>query len=219
MVPPPPSAGPTCPPRRRTRGRRRVGTVDWLRVLELMRSGQPACRVPGAYLRHAPRGGEHEAVRSRPRGAQSFASTTPTGGSCRSRAASWPCPTSRCVSGEATDLAVAQAVVDEREEMTRRGDASDVATPPGADTGLDRGDLRVTHRAGDGFDRRPAQQPGSLLGDVAAWVWASDSRSRGVSPAHEHNRRGLSKRVTSPISATNTAASTGPTPRNAWIAS
>jgi hypothetical protein len=29
------------------RCRRRVGTVDWLRVLELMRSGQPAFRVPG----------------------------------------------------------------------------------------------------------------------------------------------------------------------------
>ena len=26
------------------------------------------------------------------------------------------------------------------------------------------------------------------------WLWASDSRRRGVSPAHEHNRRGLSNR-------------------------
>jgi hypothetical protein len=43
-----PSGGPTCPPRRRTAGPASggVGTVDWLRVLELVRSGQPGCRVP-----------------------------------------------------------------------------------------------------------------------------------------------------------------------------
>jgi hypothetical protein len=45
-------------------------------------------------------------------------------GHADTRAASWPCPTSRCVVGEATDLAVAQAVIDEREETTRRCDAS-----------------------------------------------------------------------------------------------
>jgi hypothetical protein len=37
------------------------------------------------------------------------------------------------------------------------------------------------------------------------WVCVSGSRNRGVSPAHEHNRRELSNRPTSPISATNTA--------------
>jgi hypothetical protein len=50
-------------------------------------------------------------------------------------------------------------------------------------------------------------------------MWLSDSRWRGVSPANEDNRFGELKRVMSPISAMNTAANTGPTPRNAWIAS
>ena len=87
--------------------------------------------------------------------------------------------------GEATDLAVAQAVVDEREEMTRRGDASDVAAPAGADAGLDRGDLRVADGAGDGFDGGPAQQPGALLicgpGAVKGSSWAP--RMRQACPA------------------------------------
>ena len=121
------------------------------------------CRVPGAYLRHAPVGvsmkpcgHDHDELNhlSRPHHLV---------GSCRSRAASWPCPTSRRVGGEATDLAVAQAVVDEREEMTRRGDTSDVAAPAGTDAGLHRGDLRVADRTGDRFDGGPAQQPGALL--------------------------------------------------------
>src|SRR5829696_3672757 len=97
-----------------------------------------------------------------------WARPAPSVWSCRSRAASWPCPTSRGPGGEATDFAVAQPVVDEREEMARRRDTADVATPAGADTRLHRGDLRVAHRAGDGFHGGPAQQAGSLLGDVAA---------------------------------------------------
>ena len=47
--------------------------------------------------------------------------------------------------------------------MAGGGDAADVAAPSGADTCLDRGDLRVADGAGDGFDRGPAQQPGALL--------------------------------------------------------
>ena len=36
--------------------------------------------------------------------------------------------------------------------------------------------------------------PHAILVMWPRWVWASDSRSRGVSPAHEHSRRGLSNR-------------------------
>ena len=46
----------------------------------------------------------------------------------------------------------------------------------------------------------------------------SDSWCFGVSPAQEANCAGRRKRVMSPISATNTAASTGPIPSMAWIA-
>ena len=48
---------------------------------------------------------------------------------------------------EATDLAVAQAVVDEREEMTGRGDASDVAPRRSPTRRFDGGDRWVTHGA------------------------------------------------------------------------
>ena len=44
------------------------------------------------------------------------------------------------------------------------------------------------------------------------WTVVSDSWCFGVSPAHDANCAGLAKRVMSPTSATNTAASTGPTP-------
>lgn len=123
----------------------------------------------GAYLRHArvgvimkPCGHDRGELNSLSRAHRRV-------GQADMRAASWPCPTSRCVSGsEATDLAVAQAVVDEREEMTRRGDASDIAAPPRPDTRFDRSDLWVAHGDRDGFDRGPAQRPGALLGDVPA---------------------------------------------------
>ena len=46
----------------------------------------------------------------------------------------------------------------------------------------------------------------------------SDSWCFGVSPAHDASCGGPAKRVMSPISATNTAASTGPIPGICWIA-
>jgi hypothetical protein len=42
------------------------------------------------------------------------------------------------------------------------------------------------------------------------WTLVSDSRWRGVSPAQLHSCWGPGKRCTSPISATKTAARTGP---------
>ena len=48
---------------------------------------------------------------------------------------------------------------------------------------------------------------------------SSDSRCRGVSPAHEHRRFGFGNRSMSPISATNTALRTRPTPLMVWITS
>ena len=46
----------------------------------------------------------------------------------------------------------------------------------------------------------------------------SDSRCLGVSPAYDVSRWGDGNLVTSPISATNTAARSGPTPWMAWMA-
>jgi hypothetical protein len=45
-----------------------------------------------------------------------------------------------------------------------------------------------------------------------------DSRWRGVRPAHDDSRAGPENRRMSPISATITAASTGPMPGRAWMA-
>jgi hypothetical protein len=46
----------------------------------------------------------------------------------------------------------------------------------------------------------------------------SDSRCRGVSPAQQASWPAVLNRVTSPISATITAARTGPMPGSSWIA-
>jgi hypothetical protein len=96
-------------------------------------------------------------------------STTPGGGSCRyCELPDGRGPISRGVTGEAADLAVAQPVVDERQQMAGRRDAADVAAAAGTDAGFDRGDLRVAHRPAGCFDRRPTQQPGALFADSAA---------------------------------------------------
>ena len=82
--------------------------------------------------------------------------------------------------------------------------------------------LRVT--AHDCVDRpRPFRPDEGGLEKIARLIGprrtvVSDSRCRGVSPAHETRCGGSGKRRTSPISATNTAASVGPTPGMAWIA-
>ena len=88
--------------------------------------------------------------------------------------------------------------------MTGGGDTADVAAAACPDAVFDRGD-GGSRGAGDRFDRRPAQQPGTLLVIPPRCTWLSDSRCRGVSPAHEHSRRALANRWTSPISAMNTA--------------
>ena len=73
-----------------------------------------------------------------------------------------------CRRGEAADLAVAQPVVDERQQLSGGGDATDVAAAVGADAGFDRGDLWFADRTGDCFDGRPTQQPRALFADPAA---------------------------------------------------
>ena len=58
----------------------------------------------------------------------------------------------------------------------------------------------------------------AVLAKAGVLIAVSDSRWRGVNPAHEHRWAASVKRCTSPISATNTAASVGPTPGSCWIA-
>ena len=127
------------------------------------------CSGAWAYLRHAAAAGDMKPCGHDHRELTHLDSTTPGGGSCRyCELPDGRGPISRRVTGEAADLAVAQPVVDERQQLAGGGDAADVATPSGTDASFDRGDLRVADRTGDRFDGSPAQQPGALLGDPAA---------------------------------------------------
>src|SRR5437879_9267160 len=72
------------------------------------------------------------------------------------------------VAGEAADLAVAQPVVDEGEEPTRRGDTGDVLPAAFRDAVVILLDLLGAPHAGDGLDRSPPDQDGALLGDPAS---------------------------------------------------
>ena len=68
------------------------------------------------------------------------------------------------------------------------------------------------------LDRGPADQPGALLGDPPAVHGGVGLVVLRGQPGPGGQLLGRAKRVTSPISATNTAPSTGPIPGMAWIA-
>lgn len=61
-------------------------------------------------------------------------------------------------------MTVAQPVVADGEEMTRRGDATDVGATAGTDTGLESDESTFTRRARDGFIAAP---PGNVMGHLA----------------------------------------------------
>ena len=123
--------------------------------------------------------------------------------------------------GQAANLPVAHAVEDQGEQP-----------PGGGDLGGVRGSIAA---AGDDavLDKRPITQSLGMrwMASVRAQrsiadpclvtcpraTLRSDSRWRGVSPAHEHSCPALRNRVMSPISATITAASTGPMPGSCWM--
>jgi hypothetical protein len=75
--------------------------------------------------------------------------------------APWLCPNPSRPLGQAPDVAVAQAVVDEQEKLAGRGDAADVAAPPAGDPLVGGRDGVAAVVAGDGFD-------GSSVGSAAA---------------------------------------------------
>jgi hypothetical protein len=69
--------------------------------------------------------------------------------------------------GQAADLAVAQAVVDEDEKFARRSDAPDLLAAPLTDAEVVRTDGRIASLARHGLDGCPAHEARALLGDVA----------------------------------------------------
>ncbi len=83
---------------------------------------------------------------------------------------------------------------------------------PGHHPALHRVQNRPAATASQRFDRGHRIKTGPCLVIRPQRTSSLDSRCLGVSPAHEHNCRAGGNRVTSPISATNTAPSTRSTP-------
>ena len=122
--------------------------------------------------------------------------------------------------GQAADLVVAHPVEDQGEQLAGGGDLGDVLCflPAAGDDGV----LALADRVAGGVRwmasvsaQRSIRDP--CLVTCPRVTLRSDSRWRGVSPAHEHSCPALRNRVTSPISATITAASTGPMPGSCWM--
>ena len=103
---------------------------------------------------------------------------------------------------EAADLAVAQPVVAEGEDLAGDGDLGDLAAAAFGDP-LVLGAERPA--AGGsvlrGLSQRPAQDRGALVGDVSQPGLAIGAAHGGVSPAQAHRCRAVGKRLTSPTSA------------------
>ena len=104
--------------------------------------------------------------------------------------------------GQAADLAVAQAVVAEGEDLAGDGDSRDLAAAAFGDPFV-LGAQRPAAGGGvlGGLAERPAQDRGALAGDVPRRALPSELRTVGVSPAHWQRCLAVGKRVTSPISA------------------
>ena len=183
-------------------------------------AGRPIGAGCRASLRAAQ--GAHGGVRPQPDGFNHLSTTPPWWGSCRYANARPGCVRSgsSCPRSlfKAADLAVAQTVVDEGEELA-------CCRHPGDGHAPAIGDAMVV-----GLDLRPAAEldTASTAAQRASFepclvtrprrTLASDSRCLGVSPAHEHSACGVGKRETSPTSAAKTAARTRPTPSMAWMA-
>jgi hypothetical protein len=68
---------------------------------------------------------------------------------------------------QATDLAVAQAVVDEDEKFARRRHSPDLSAPAFANAVVVASDGRIGALSGHSLDGGPAHEARALLGDVA----------------------------------------------------
>src|SRR6266699_47573 len=92
---------------------------------------------------------------------------------------------------EATDLTVAQAVVDERENLARDRDAGLVAPATLRDPLILAGEDLAAVVAADPLDERPPQQPRALLGDpTAAGLEIRLVMTRGEPRPRREMRRG-----------------------------
>src|ERR1039458_2348878 len=118
---------------------------------------------------------------------------------------------------QATDLAVAQAVVDEDEKFAGCRHSPDLGAPAFTRRWWAR--MSVSPRwwaTASTAAQRTRRDPCLVM--WPRWTVTSDSLWVGVSPAQLERWRALLNLAMSPISATKTEASTGPTPGMAWTA-
>jgi hypothetical protein len=123
--------------------------------------------------------------------------------------------------GQAADLSVAKPVEGQFDQFPAGGDLADVGSAPRADLVTDLPEPGVATDALNSLHRSPAHQPAALLGNLIGprCTVVSDSWCFGANPAQLlASCAARRKRVTSPISATNTRPGSGPTPGMAWIA-
>gem|GEM_PF-2600642 len=116
-----------------------------------------------------------------------------------------------------TELVEAVAPALLGEHGARAGSAAVLLVTAGDNPGRLRGEAAFAALCGVSRPRarRSAREPCLLTRPRAAF--RPGSRCRGVSPAQEHRYAANLNRVTSPASATMTAASTGPMPGSCWI--
>ena len=118
----------------------------------------------------------------------------------------------RCGAVQCADVVVAQRVEDVLQLAAGRGDHPDVAAAAGGDPVPDARPGVVLGRicTDSTAAQRTSREPCLVIRPRCTWV--SDSWCFGVSPAQQVSCAALANRVTSPISATNTAPRTGPIP-------
>jgi hypothetical protein len=138
-------------------GRARVGRESWWWVVGLRTSvrlsevGRLGCR---AFLRGV---WSHGAFRPRPDGLKQLVDRVAgCGGHADNERASGRVRACSC--GEATDFAVAQAVVDEGEDLAGDGDGGFVLAAPLSDLVIVGGEFAATVVANRAFDDRPAHE-------------------------------------------------------------
>lgn len=139
------------------RGRAEVGRVACRLQCQAVLAGQPRTRVP---VISSSRGSDMEWFGRNLVGSIKRAAAPPGGGDHdkrRARTKLRPCRVSARL-GQAADLPVAQAVVDEGEELAGGRHPPDVRAAALADAVVVRGDGRGPALADDAFDRCPAHE-------------------------------------------------------------
>src|SRR5439155_764423 len=122
-----------------------------------------------------------------------YATAPPEWGSCRSASSRSGCDdrvSTRLGPSEATELTVAQAVVDEDEELARHRGAGDVLPAAVGDAVIVGLEFRAATNLGDRLDRRPPHQLGALLGDLPATHLAVRLSMLGGEPGPRTQRLG-----------------------------